>query len=165
MKNGIEQLVIAFLVLRCAGSAAQRPQPDAVTSLPFAQVSKAIVSPTELKSGKSGAVALVTVSVFHSSIPKGKTESVTLEVGTGSTFPPNVVSPAIYKPANQTIKLSGDAGRETADVKVSVPPCPSDHPSCTITIQPSLSRPSAGITIREPDPPDYGRAALTVTNK
>jgi hypothetical protein len=161
IKKWISQAAITFVIIECTASTSAPQQPDqgALTSLPYVQVSKTTVIPTDLH---SGGTAVVTVSIFQQSIPKGHTETVTLEVGTGRALPQSPDSAATYSPAEQAVHLSGDSGNEVARVKVPAKSSPSGHSSCTIIILASLAKPSAGITIKDSDPPDDGQATLTI---
>lgn len=167
MKHRTGQLLLALAVLFSLGiqSTSQQTQQGPPTSLPWAWVSFTTVKPTALQLDKSNGRVVLTASIFHQGLPKGQTESVTLEVGTGLQDPQVWDPKVIYRPANQTVHLSGDSGVVDAKVEVSVPPCPPGRTACSITIIASLGFPSAGITIKDTDPPERGEAKLAITSK
>lgn len=131
--------------------------------IPFVQISAISVEPKEvdLTVGHGGASAVVTVSIFHLSLASPQT--VHFNVGTYSTVPQTGVT-AKYDPPSQIVAIpAGPGGAVVAKARV-VHIDTGPNSQAKLTIAASLTDPSGGIRIEQPESPESWRATLTVTH-
>ena len=138
---------------------AQVPIPPYVQITSTTVATNPATSPTTINSVTEPTTATLTVQMFHSDLTSVGAQTVTLQVGTSSSNPPNCT--VSYNQSSQTVTLSGAAGSVTPapTVLVTAPTCN----NATIVIQALLSNPSKGVSIAGPTQASNAQATLKTT--